>query len=318
MVKVAIAGGSGPISREVIDALVASKKHDIIILSRQVTPTFALVPGVEWQAVDYTDRAALAAVLQGVHTVLSFVQTVADHDQTAQKDLIDAAIAAGVKRFAPSEFGSKGAVNMPWYQPKLAIREYLEEVNKTGDVIEYTLFQPGLFLDYLAFPYQTARYLKPLETVFDFCHRRAMVVAGHEEDAVMTLTTVADLAAIVARAVAYEGRWPRTSGVVGNRLTFARILEIGEKVRGRPFTIDKVNMDDLEAGDLKTTWGLQARHPSIPEDEAAAMLKQVAIGVLLSSAKGAWDSSDEMNRLFPDYRFTAAAEFLADVWEGKP
>ena len=54
---------------------------------------------------------------------------------------------------------------------------------------------------------------------------------GHE-DAIMTLTTVADLAAVVARAIDYDGRWPTTGGIRGNRLTFSQILEIGRRVRG--------------------------------------------------------------------------------------
>jgi len=93
------------------------------------------------------------------------------------------------------------------------------------------LFQPGLFLDYLAFPYMTAKYLDPLQTVFDFENRRAMVVEGHE-DAIMTLTTVADLAKVVALAVECSGRWPTTSGIRGNRLTFSQILKIGARIRG--------------------------------------------------------------------------------------
>jgi hypothetical protein len=49
----------------------------------------------------------LAGHLQGVDVVLSFI---APHDQqqgvSGQKNLIDAAVKAGVKRFAPSEWVS--------------------------------------------------------------------------------------------------------------------------------------------------------------------------------------------------------------------
>jgi hypothetical protein len=61
--------------------------------------------GTKWQAVDYSDITSLTAALQGIHTVLSFIQLLSDPEQTAQKNLIDAAISAGVKRFAPSEYG---------------------------------------------------------------------------------------------------------------------------------------------------------------------------------------------------------------------
>lgn len=100
-----------------------------------------------------------------------------------------------------------------------------------AQVLEYTLFQPGLFLDYLASPYKTAKYVTPLDTFIDFQNRRAIVVDGHD-DAIMTLTTVQDIAGVVARAVEYDGEWPKIGGIRGNRVTVSQILEIGEKVRG--------------------------------------------------------------------------------------
>ncbi|KAI2615079.1 hypothetical protein GGR54DRAFT_613980 [Hypoxylon sp. NC1633] len=317
MVRVAIAGGSGQVSREVIDALLASGKHDITILSRREAPKrTSLAPEVQWQVVDYNDEKALVAALSGTHTLLSFVQILSDPDQRSQKNIINAAIAAGVKRFAPSEYGSKGTVDMAWWQGKEIIREYLKKVNEKGRVLEYTLFQPGLFLDYLAYPHKTSKYVDPLQTVFDFENRRAIVMEGHE-DAVITLTTVADLAAIITRAVEYEGTWPATSGISGNRVTFSQVLEVGRKVRGSAFVIDKVKVEDLEARRLDVSWGLTAVHQAVSEDQASALLKAVSIGILLSSSKGAWDVSDEMNQLFPDFEFTAIEDFLMKVWEGK-
>jgi uncharacterized protein YbjT (DUF2867 family) len=63
-------------------------------------------PGVTWRVVDYSDKNDLVEALSGIHTVLSFVnQPMADHKNNSQKNLIDASIAAGVKRFAPSEYG---------------------------------------------------------------------------------------------------------------------------------------------------------------------------------------------------------------------
>lgn len=87
---------------------------------------------------------------------------------------------------------------------------------------------------------------------------------------------------------------------------------------GRPFAIDTVKIEDLEAGKLKTSWTLETSHSSVAEDQAAEMLKTVLIGTLLSGAKGAWDVSDAYNQLLPDYKFSEIEEFLAKVWEGKP
>ncbi|KAK8041081.1 NAD(P)-binding protein [Apiospora phragmitis] len=337
MVKIAIAGGTGQVAREIIDALVASGKHEITIFSRGVrmNASIGTVPtkltedfrqnkapdglpsSTKWQTVDYTNKNSLVQVLQGIHTLLSFVQLLSDPNQESQKNLIDAAILAGVKRFAPSEYGSKGTTDMGWWDGKQRIREYLEEVNRIEKVLEYTLFQPGLFLDYMAYPYKTAKHIEPLQIGFNFERYRAMAVEGHE-DAIMTLTTAADLAAIVACAVDYEGTWPNTGGIRGNRFTFSEIIEIGERVRGRPFDVGEVKLEDLEAGELKSSWNLEAVHSAVSQDQESAFQKAVSIGFLLSSIKGAWDSSDEMNQMFPDYKFTSAEMFLKKVWEGKP
>lgn len=59
-------------------------------------------------------------------------------------------------------------------------------------------------------------------------------------------------------------------------------------------------------------------HKAVSKDQAAAFQKTVSIGFLIRSAKGVWDSSDEMNQMFPDYKFTATEGFLEKVWKGKP
>lgn len=64
-----------------------------------------IINGVAKHVVDYDDIDDLVAALHGVHTVLSFIQVLSDVNQKSQRNLIDAAILAGVKRFAPSEYG---------------------------------------------------------------------------------------------------------------------------------------------------------------------------------------------------------------------
>ncbi|KAK6376575.1 hypothetical protein LTS17_007170 [Exophiala oligosperma] len=133
----------------------------------------------------------------------------------------------------------------------------------------------------------------------------------------MTLTSARDVAALVARAVDYQGRWPEVGGISGNRMSVAQIIATGQGIRGRPFTIEKVRLEDLEAGVLKTSWALGKRHHSISEEQANNVATTVSIGILLSSSKGAWDVSTELNQLFPEYEFDDMEGFLARVWDGK-
>ncbi|KAI8964893.1 NAD(P)-binding protein [Daldinia sp. FL1419] len=316
MVKIVIAGGSGEVAQEIIATLMATRKHDITILSRkEVAAQDDNQHSVKWLQVNYHSKDELVTVLRGVHTVLSFIQLLRDPGNKAQKNLIDAAIMAGVKRFAPSEWGSRSGAGMPWWTGKDEIKEYLKKVNENGKVLEYCLYQPGLFLNYLATPHKTSKHLTPLNTFIDPHNRRAVVVEGH--DPIVTFTTVQDLAAVVAQAVDFEGEWPVVGGIRGNSLPVSKIIEIVEQVRG-PFTVDAVNLEDLEAGNLKTSWKLEARHPSVSDEEAANMLKGVFVGMLLSSVKGAWEISDEWNQQLPHYKFTDLKQFLDEVWQGKP
>lgn len=61
--------------------------------------------GVTVRVVNYENKFDLAEALRGIHTVLSFIQLLSDPENNSQKNLIDASIVAGVKRFAPSEWG---------------------------------------------------------------------------------------------------------------------------------------------------------------------------------------------------------------------
>lgn len=98
---------------------------------------------------------------------MSFTQIMGDPEDRVQQNLVDAAIKAGVKRFAPSQWGrrvdlsshlkscliipSASAVDMPWWEAKDRIHSYLEEVNRNGKVnAKYTLhFQTGTHVDIL-------------------------------------------------------------------------------------------------------------------------------------------------------------------------
>lgn len=59
-----------------------------------------------WIQVDYADKEQLTKVLNGFDTVISFITPQTDPGSEAQKNLIDASICAGVKRFAPSEWAT--------------------------------------------------------------------------------------------------------------------------------------------------------------------------------------------------------------------
>lgn len=66
---------------------------------------FPKLKNVEWIRTDFSDKVELVNILEDVETVLCFFAVHLDPGSENQKRLIDAAIEAGVKRFAPSEWG---------------------------------------------------------------------------------------------------------------------------------------------------------------------------------------------------------------------
>lgn len=85
-------------------------------MTAQDPPAGTDTQSLTWVKANYDDPEQLAQILQGVHTVLSFVASQADPGSTVQKNLIDAAVEAGVKRFAPSEW-STWVDSVPWFTP---------------------------------------------------------------------------------------------------------------------------------------------------------------------------------------------------------
>jgi hypothetical protein len=67
--------------------------------------------------------------------------------------------------------------------------------------------------------------------MIDFNKRRALTLDGGDDDRI-TLTTVQDLANVVALAVEYEGEWPVVGGMKGTEISIGELLALGEKVRG--------------------------------------------------------------------------------------
>ncbi|CAG9940309.1 unnamed protein product [Clonostachys rosea f. rosea IK726] len=321
MVKIALAPATSQLSKEILDSLVATGKHEIIGLVRKDPSTLPQYPGVTWVQTDFQDEAELVKSLSGVHTVLSFIAVHLDPGNESQKRLIDASIKAGVNRFAPSEWSSGVKLEsfpdtLSWYAGKLEVKNYLESINKDKKVIEYCRFQPGGFLNYLAHPHSISKHITTIPLTVNIEKRHALLEEG-SLDAYMTFTTTKDIANVVARAVEYEGEWPKVGGIQGNRHTLQELVEIGEKVRGTPFTKEWLKSEDLDAGLLKTENYTRLDLPSTPPDQIDAFSKVAAIGVLRAISRGVWDVSDEWNKIFPDYEFAKTDEILQGLWKGQ-
>ncbi|KAH8689217.1 hypothetical protein GQ44DRAFT_720580 [Phaeosphaeriaceae sp. PMI808] len=312
MGKVAVVGGSSNVGREVIDAIAKRGNHEVTILSRKSEPPADLPPAIQWIMVDYNNYSSLVSALRGIDTVLSFAVTMdGDANIKLEKQIIDAAIEAGVSRFAPSQWSAQSNSNIAHYVWKDKVVEYLAEVNSKTKVIQYCLFQPGFFANYLAHPHSTSPHFHSMQMMVDFHNRQAIVISG-SEDAPVTITTVSDMASVVAAALDYSKPWPEVGGIRGTQTTMREIIALGERLRG-PFDVTRLDAKNVQDSQFETPWYPLMDHPSVPVEMRDIVSKAVLREYLLSMANGGWSVSDEWNRLL-NLQLTSMENFLAEVW----
>lgn len=126
MPKVTIAGGSSPtLGASILAALSTSTNWTPVILSRQTNNPKQSPEGIETRYVDYTSHESLVAALQDIDTVLSVVLIPGPESITYQLNLLNAAIEAGCRRFAPSEFALRehAQAQVDLLQPKNVVWE---------------------------------------------------------------------------------------------------------------------------------------------------------------------------------------------------
>lgn len=126
----------------------ASGKFDSIkVLTRQ-TSSHVFPEGVMVERVDYGSVPNIKGALRGVDGLVSALSF--DSIET-QRNLVDGAFAAGVRRMIPSEYGNDTQnpklATVPIYLPKIAIREHLDrKVAKGKGAFSYTVVINASFL----------------------------------------------------------------------------------------------------------------------------------------------------------------------------
>jgi hypothetical protein len=305
------------VATEILRAPIRSGNHQITIFTRSQPPADPL-PGVSYQQVNYLDLPSLISALQGFDTCLSFLVAHLDTDNTTQKNLIHACIAAGVRRFAPSEWALASKSGVPPYANKDAIAEYLHNLkqeNKLGG-LQYCLFQPSVFIDYFAHPHSLSPHLHTWPFFVDYENRRAIILDDGTQPIV--LTAVSDVSELLALALDDPKPWPAVGGIQGAQTNINELFELGKKIRGGEWSVEYVKSEDIAKGELKTSWIPPFNHPVIPIEEREKFSVRFVVHFFRAMKTGAWNVSDEFNVRFPDFKPVGVEEYLTKAWEGRP
>lgn len=85
-------------------------------------------------------------------------------------------------------------------------------------------------MNYLSRPHVSAKHMFISSIPLDVENRRAIV--PEHQGCVITLTTVQDVAKVVAEAIEYEGEWPKRGGIQGSSIKLSALMELLESIRG--------------------------------------------------------------------------------------
>jgi uncharacterized protein YbjT (DUF2867 family) len=142
--NVTIVGGSGRLGTFILQKLVASNKFNVQALKRSGSSS-TFPDGVAVIESDYENVDSLKSAFQGQDAVVSVI---GDAGVLSQKAMVDAAVAAGVKRFLPSNFGSNmsnpNSRKLPVFGRKVVVEDYLVEKSKTTDLTYSFVYVGGL------------------------------------------------------------------------------------------------------------------------------------------------------------------------------
>ncbi|KAH0489343.1 hypothetical protein TgHK011_009776 [Trichoderma gracile] len=148
---VAVAGATGDLGIPIVKALLDAGYH-VTALTREGSNNTSKLPkstNLAIAPVDYSSVQSLENALRG-HTVV--ISTLTSTFVGDQNPLIDAAIAAGVARFIPSEFGSdvlnEKRNQLPVFEGKVKTYEYLKAAAAKHPGFTYTAVCTGAFLDW--------------------------------------------------------------------------------------------------------------------------------------------------------------------------
>jgi NmrA-like family len=229
-----VAGGTGNLGGRIIKALIArgaavraivrsgSKPEKIKILTQL---------GAEVIEVDMSDAEALKQACQGVSCVVSALAGLHETIVDSQTKLLDAAIAAGVQRFIPSDYSADFTQLPAGENRNFDLRkEFHEYLDKSP--IAATSIMNGAFADILS-------YGTPIYDVKNL----SVGYWGDNPDWKIDFTTMDNTADYTA-AAALDAATPRILRIASFQITPIELVDIGEEIKERKFRF--IPMGSLE------------------------------------------------------------------------
>jgi uncharacterized protein YbjT (DUF2867 family) len=320
MVLVAVAGGTSPtLGRSIVSAIVKKGSHDVVILSRSGSSPNGgskFKYGAPVRTVDYNSVDSLTHGLAGVHTLISIIKTNrSDQMVLSHRNMLEAAKAAGVQRFAPSEWGMGPLANekVDLLRAKLQIWDLC-----LSSGLECTRFFVGMFMNYLGQSCPADRREEALagledDLMLDFINIEAghalLPVTSDGQPCRLSLCEINDVGRFVAAALDLDN-WEGEMGMVGSTTTVEEIVWVAERtgrlVKTETFTKVHARQRIQEFDEqLKKRFSLKALKGRMVTQMMECMCEDKVGYVVIEPV---------LNRLCPLITPMAFDEYLTRVW----
>jgi NAD(P)-dependent dehydrogenase (short-subunit alcohol dehydrogenase family) len=237
---IAVAGATGELGKRVVHALLkrgatvnalvrGTSDPEKVEALRSAGATVIVLEGIP-AASHLTDTACLVSTLAGLR----------ENIIEAQSDLLDAAVAAGVPRFIPSDFSADFTKLTPGENRNLDLRrEFHGKLDRS--TIKGTSILNGMFADILTTPYSP---------IFDFKAHRVNYWGSADQH--LDFTTMDSTAAFTA-AAALDESTPTVLRIAGDQITPREMAAAASETIGETFnlfrlgTVDELGQKIVEA-----------------------------------------------------------------------
>ena len=227
-----------------IASALLSAGFDVTILTRSISSIKNTPSNAKVVEVDYTSFTNLTTVLKGHDAVVSTVGMPAVLLQTT---LIDAAIAAGVQHFIPSDYGLLNTHpegrHLPVYASMVTVQDYLQAKAADGK-IAYSIMACGGFLSYLVDKPFLVDWEKHACNLYD---EGTVAVSGSSYE-----TIAKAVVAVIKQPEEWKNRVVRFHDT--DRVVQKNMLEIAKReTPGVEWTVVQVSTDDLMKQGMEET-----------------------------------------------------------------
>ena len=290
-----VAGGTGNLGGRIVRDLIKRGAHVRAVVrpetdSAKVEKLKQL--GAEVISAEMSNAEELQRACEGASCVVSALSGLRETIVDAQTHLLDAAIAAGVPRFIPSDFAADFTRLAEGDNRNFDLRK---EFHKTLDKspLKSTSIMNGAFSDILT-------YGTP---IYDF-RNYTVGYWGDKADWKMDFTTMDNTSDYTA-AAALDSDTPRVLRIAGFQVSPQDLVEIGSQVKGKEFKLVPLgSLEDFAAANKK-------ERAAKPEGEREVFPDWQGKQYLHSMFSVHNDRLD--NDRYPDVEWTSATDIMAKI-----